>query len=58
MECLDTSAYIPVDDEVAHEYGQLVAGLKRIGKPLPTDDIWIAACAARTSSVVLRPDDP
>lgn len=47
---------IPVDDEVAHEYGQLVAGLRRIGKPLPTNDIWIAACAARTSSVVLTCD--
>ena len=47
---------IPVDDEVAREYGQLVAGLRRIGKPLPTNDIWIAACAARTSSVVLTCD--
>ena len=47
---------IPVDDEVAHEYGQLVAGLRRIGKPLPANDIWIAACAARTSSVVLTCD--
>lgn len=47
---------IPVDDEVAHEYGQLVAGLRRIGKPLPANDIWIAACAARTSSVVLTSD--
>ena len=47
---------IPVDDEVAHEYGQLVAGLRRMGKPLPANDIWIAACAARTSSVVLTCD--
>ena len=47
---------IPVDDEVAHEYGHLVAGLRRIGKPLPANDIWIAACAARTSSVVLTCD--
>ena len=47
---------IPVDDEVAHEYGRLVAELRRIGKPLPANDIWIAACAARTSSVVLTCD--
>ncbi len=47
---------IPVDDEVAHEYGQLVAGLRRIGTALPANDIWIAACAARTSSVVLTCD--
>ena len=44
---------IPVDDEVACEYGHLVADLRRAGKPLPANDIWIAACAARTSSVVL-----
>ena len=47
---------IPVDDEVAHEYGRLVAELRRIGKPLPANDIWIAACAARTFSVVLTCD--
>lgn len=47
---------IPVDDEVAREYGHLVADLRRDGKPLPANDIWIAACAARTSSVVLTCD--
>lgn len=47
---------IPVDNEVAHEYGHLVAELRRAGTPLPANDIWIAACAARTSSVVLTRD--
>lgn len=47
---------IPVDDEVAREYGHLVADLRRANKPLPANDIWIAACAARTSSVVLTRD--
>ena len=47
---------IPVDDEVAHEYGRLVAELRKAGKPLPANDIWIAACATRTSSVVLTTD--
>ena len=47
---------IPVDDQVAHEYGHLVADLRRAGTPLPANDIWIAACAARTSSVVLTCD--
>lgn len=47
---------IPVDDQVAHEYGHLVADLRRAGTPLPANDIWIAACAARTSSVVLTYD--
>lgn len=47
---------IPVDGKVAHEYGHLVADLRRAGTPLPANDIWIAACAARTSSVVLTCD--
>ena len=47
---------IPVDGQVAHEYGHLVADLRRAGTPLPANDIWIAACAARTSSVVLTSD--
>ena len=47
---------IPVDDEVAHEYGHLVADLRKAGTPLPANDIWIAACAARTSTVVLTCD--
>ena len=44
---------IHVDPEVARQYGQIVAELRTAGKPLPQNHIWIAACAARTSSVVL-----
>ena len=44
---------IPVDPEVARQYGQIVAELRKAGTSLPPNDIWIAACAARTSSVVL-----
>ena len=47
---------IPVDDGVARAYGQIVAELRRAGTPLPTNDVWIAACAVRTSSVVLTHD--
>ena len=47
---------IPVDPEVARQYGQIVAELRTAGTPLPPNDIWIAACAARTSSVVLTHD--
>ena len=47
---------IVVDDEVARQFGQLVADLRAADTPLPPNDIWIAACAARTSSVVLTHD--
>ena len=47
---------IHVDPEVARQYGQIVAELRTAGTPLPPNHIWIAACAARTSGVVLTHD--
>jgi len=47
---------IPVDDEVARQFGRIVGDLRAAGTPLAVNDIWIAACAARTSSVVLTHD--
>lgn len=47
---------VPVDDEAARQYGPIVAELRAAGTPLPANDIWIAACAARTSSIVLTCD--
>ncbi|QEQ01654.1 type II toxin-antitoxin system VapC family toxin [Thermosynechococcus sp. B0] len=36
---------IPYDYEIAKRYGEIVAGRKRIGKPISFADAWIAACA-------------
>ncbi len=47
---------IPVDDEVARQFGRIVGDLRTAGTPLPATDIWIAASAARRSSVVLTHD--
>ena len=47
---------ISVDDEVARIYGQIVVDLRASGTPIPTNDIWIAACAARASAAVLTFD--
>jgi tRNA(fMet)-specific endonuclease VapC len=35
----------PVDEETAEFYAEILKNLKEIGKPIPTNDIWIAACA-------------
>ncbi len=35
----------PVDEETAEYYAEILKNLKQIGKPIPTNDIWIAACA-------------
>ena len=47
---------IPVDDHVAQIYGEIVVALRRSGRPLPTNDIWIAACAASVGATVLTFD--
>jgi tRNA(fMet)-specific endonuclease VapC len=47
---------LSVDGEVAHIYGEIVAALRRNGTPLPTNDIWIAATAARAGAAVLTYD--
>lgn len=48
---------IDVSDGVARNYGEIAAELRRAGTPMPTNDIWIAACAATTGSIVLTFDE-
>ena len=45
-----------VDDEVSEIYADIVVALRRRGTPLPTNDIWIAALAARHGRTVLTYD--
>ena len=33
------------DEDTAEFYAQILYGLRKIGKPVPTNDIWIAAMA-------------
>src|SRR5665213_2514528 len=33
------------DETTAREFGQIKAQLRKIGRPIPDNDIWIAACA-------------
>ena len=35
----------PVDEAVSRSYAQVFDQLRKIGKPIPTNDLWIAACA-------------
>jgi predicted nucleic acid-binding protein len=45
-----------VDYEVTRHYAEIVADLRAAGTPLPTNDIWIAATAARSGALVLTYD--
>lgn len=47
---------LAVDEEVARIYGEIVSELRAAGRPLPTNDIWIAATAVRFGATVLTFD--
>lgn len=48
---------LSVDDEVSRHYADIVLDLRRAGRPIPTNDIWIAATAARAGAMILSSDD-
>jgi tRNA(fMet)-specific endonuclease VapC len=48
---------LAVDSEVSRHYADIVADLRRAGRPVPTNDIWIAATASRSGAIVLTYDD-
>lgn len=47
---------LPADGDVSRHYAEIVADLRRSGTPVPTNDIWIAATAARFGALVLTHD--
>ena len=52
-------AEIPVlewDFEIADRYGRIQADLRRKGKAIPQNDIWIAATASRHGMILITLD--
>ena len=49
-------AIVPCDVEVAREYRRLKQRLNERGRPLPENDIWIAAAATRYGMVLVTRD--
>ncbi|HKK78875.1 MAG TPA: type II toxin-antitoxin system VapC family toxin [Phaeodactylibacter sp.] len=45
-----------VSDETVEIFSELFLALKKKGKPIPTHDIWVAACAVETGSVLVSYD--
>ncbi len=45
-----------VDNEAACIYAEIMLALRKAGTPLPTNDVWIAAVAAREDATVLTYD--
>lgn len=48
---------LAVDAESSRHYAEIVAELRKAGTPVPTNDIWIAAIAARNGTTILTCDD-
>ena len=48
---------LPVDGDVARLFGEIAGSLRRRGAPLPTNDVWIAATAARSGGTLLTYDE-
>jgi len=46
-----------IDHGVARIYAEILLALRGGGTPVPTNDIWVAACAARSGSTVLTFDE-
>jgi tRNA(fMet)-specific endonuclease VapC len=46
----------PVDEQVAQAYARVRLALKRKGRPIPENDIWIAATALSVGADVLTDD--
>jgi len=47
---------LPVDHDVARIYAEILEALRAKGTPIPTNDIWIAATAARSGAAVVAYD--
>jgi len=50
------SNVLPVDSGVARLYGKVRDRLRRIGRPIPENDIWISAAALRHDFVLVTRD--
>jgi tRNA(fMet)-specific endonuclease VapC len=48
--------FYPHDDTTAEFYAQLYMQLRKNGRPVPTNDIWIAACAMQNGLAVYTKD--
>ena len=54
---LDTANVLDDDAETAKVYGEIKNSLKKRGKPIPENDIWIAAIAKYNSLTLLTNDE-
>ena len=49
-------SFVPVGPVTADRYSRIMASLKAKGRPIPTNDVWIAAHAIETGADLLSAD--
>ena len=47
---------LAIDESTAFHYGEIKCALRKIGKPIPENDIWIAAIALQHSLTIVTRD--
>lgn len=48
--------HVPATEETAERYAYIYAHLRAVGRPIPTNDLWIAAAAMEHSADLLTAD--
>lgn len=56
-EFVSKNAVLLCDAATAQWYGQIKAGLRKKGRPIPENDIWIAAIALQYDLILVTRDD-
>jgi tRNA(fMet)-specific endonuclease VapC len=46
---IKTAVIVPYDLELCRQFGQIKAEMLKVGRQVPSNDLWIAACALRHS---------
>ena len=49
-------SFVPVGPVTADRYSRVMSGLKAEGRPIPTNDVWIAAHAMETGADLVSAD--
>ena len=47
---------VPISFQTAEHYGEIASSLRSLGRPIPSNDMWIAAQAIETDSELVTAD--
>jgi predicted nucleic acid-binding protein len=50
-------ALVPIDESIARRYATIRLQLKKVGRPIPENDLWIAATSIELGTPLLTRDN-